>query len=193
MFSNATSYHSLNPIEIFFCALETSLKRLIWGVPTVVQWDWQPLCSPRTQVQFLASWAQWAKKIWDCGSSSVDHSCSSNLIPGQIPGTAHTMGRPKEKKVRFWNYFKLSEVLEPYRVNWYTPYPASLIVHFICFNAFFLHTHTHTFVFTEPFEGCFTPKYFRVHFLRTRISFSHNDGTMIRFRKFSTDTILLHL
>ena len=59
-----------------------------------MQWDWQPLWSAGTRIQFPAQHR--GLRIQRCPSCGVRCNCSWNLIPGlRIP---HAMGQPKEGK-----------------------------------------------------------------------------------------------
>lgn len=64
----------------------------MYGVPTVVQWDWRHLGSCRTQVRSLAQHS--ALRIQRCHSGGFSCNCSSD--PG--PGTLYAMWQPKKKK-----------------------------------------------------------------------------------------------
>ena len=66
----------------------TNTKNKSFGVPAVVQWNWQQLWSSGTQVQSPAHHSR--LRIQRCCKCSVD------LIPGL--GTPYAMGWPEKKK-----------------------------------------------------------------------------------------------
>ena len=59
----------------------------------MAQQDWWRLCSPGTQVQFLAQHS--GLRIWSCCSCSVVGTCGLNLIPGL--GTPSAMEKAKRE------------------------------------------------------------------------------------------------
>ena len=74
-----------------------SLKKLTYGISTVVQQDQRHLWSPRTQLQSPAQHSE--LRIWHCHSCSIGHNCGSDLIPGL--GNPYAVGQSKKKKKEF--------------------------------------------------------------------------------------------
>ena len=69
--------------------LRTAFLQNCLGVPAMLQWDPQSLCSTRMQVQSPAQLS--GLKIQRFGSCGIAPSCGSGLIPGL--GTLHAIGR----------------------------------------------------------------------------------------------------